>query len=110
MNSGAVRSDLDIGSITYADVLTVLPFGNSVDMLTLYGRTVRKLLEKSAALLSKDSPNTEGGFIQVSGKSFEFCMLSIQYRQQCKREEIFSTGKTAQFQRFSDFKHTSSKS
>ena len=51
-----------------ADILTILPFGNSVDILTIYGKTLRKLLEKSVALLSPDSPNTEGGFIQVSGK------------------------------------------
>ena len=71
VNAGAIRGDLDVGEISIADVLTILPFGNSVDILALYGKSIRKLLEKSVALLSYDSENTEGGFIQVSGKQIK---------------------------------------
>ena len=38
INSGGLRGDFEIGNITMYDVLTVLPFKNSVEVLTIKGR------------------------------------------------------------------------
>ena len=58
LNSGAIRGGLLIGNITYADMLTVLPFGNSVDLIQLSGKHLREALEQSVSHSSS---------LQVSG-------------------------------------------
>lgn len=67
MNSGAIRGDLEVGNITYADMLTILPFENRVDVLTFKGSGLKEILEDSAASLSSDGKTSSGGFLQVSG-------------------------------------------
>lgn len=66
MNSGGLRVDLSPGNITYADVLTVLPFDNSVDWLRLKGSTLRQMFQDSASKLDRDGKYEDGGFLQVS--------------------------------------------
>ncbi len=68
INSGGIRGDLEIGNITYADMLTILPFQNSVDFLQLKGEDLKQLLEESAGKLSPDGKESSGGFLQVSGR------------------------------------------
>jgi len=56
------------GKITYADILKMDPFENTVNKLDMVGRILRKVLEESARILTKeneDDPN--GEFLQVSG-------------------------------------------
>jgi len=51
-------------------VLTVMPFGNMVDMVRLYGRHLRMAFEHSVANYSPiDRP---GAFFQMSGKTQSF--------------------------------------
>ncbi|MCR5620369.1 MAG: bifunctional metallophosphatase/5'-nucleotidase [Treponema sp.] len=66
MNGGGIRADLGGGRITYADVLTAFPFGNSVSVISCTGRQVLDALEWSARML----PGSSGGFLQVSGLSY----------------------------------------
>ena len=66
MNSGGIRSSFDVGNITYADMLGVLPFQNTVDLIEIRGKFLRQTLEKSAGKLSSDG-GSSGGFLQVSG-------------------------------------------
>ena len=50
------------------DILEMLPFGNSIDIVQLKGKTIRESFEKSAALWSFNEKETLRGFLQVSGK------------------------------------------
>ena len=45
MNAGGVRADLPAGDVTFQDVLTVQPFGNSVAYGTLTGQDILDALE-----------------------------------------------------------------
>ena len=68
INSGGMRAKSLGNDITMEDLLNVFPYENSIDVMELKGGTIRKVLEKSAKLLSPEKLNTGGGFIQVSGK------------------------------------------
>lgn len=46
MNAGGVRSDLAAGEVTYADALTMQPFGNAIAVGTLTGQDILDLLEQ----------------------------------------------------------------
>jgi 2',3'-cyclic-nucleotide 2'-phosphodiesterase / 3'-nucleotidase / 5'-nucleotidase len=46
-NPGGVRADLPRGDVSYADVYRVLPFANDVVRLTLTGRQLRELVERT---------------------------------------------------------------
>ena len=50
------------------DILEMLPFGNSIDIVQLKGKTIRESFEKSAALWSFNEREILRSFIQVSGK------------------------------------------
>ncbi|NLA56384.1 MAG: bifunctional metallophosphatase/5'-nucleotidase [Corynebacterium humireducens] len=45
MNAGGVRADLLAGEVTYADVVTIQPFGNEVSVATLSGQAILDTLE-----------------------------------------------------------------
>ena len=68
INSGGMRAKSLGNDITMEDLLNVFPYENSIDVMELKGGAIRKVMEKSAKLLSPEKPNTGGGFIQVSGK------------------------------------------
>ena len=69
INSGGIRGSLEKGNITFADMFTVLPFQNDINIFEIKGRHLKETLELSASRLSPDGKNSEGGFIQVS----DFC-------------------------------------
>ena len=46
MNEGGIRADLVSASITYNDVFLVQPFGNTLLVMTVDGRTLKDLLER----------------------------------------------------------------
>ncbi|GGI76705.1 bifunctional UDP-sugar hydrolase/5'-nucleotidase UshA [Shewanella gelidii] len=48
MNSGGVRASIEPGEITYKDVLTVQPFGNSITLSTLTGAEITEYLNTVA--------------------------------------------------------------
>tara|TARA_R110001583_G_scaffold6618_7_gene33627 strand:- start:1174 stop:2862 length:1689 start_codon:yes stop_codon:yes gene_type:complete len=48
MNSGGVRASIDAGNITYKDVLTVQPFGNSITKSMMTGAQVSEYLNTVA--------------------------------------------------------------
>ena len=64
-NSGGIRAGLQKGNISFADMYGVLPFGNSIDRITIKGLSLRKTLEISAAKFSLDGENEGVGFPQV---------------------------------------------
>lgn len=69
-NAGGIRADIKKGDITYADLMKVFPFGNTIVCVEATGQQVLDALEWGARGL----PNDSGGFLQVSGISFEIDM------------------------------------
>ena len=74
MNSGGIRSAIEIGKISFSDMIGLLPFSNTNDLITLTGKDLKMVLEFSAkglvwtedGLAFNRSLST-GGFLQVSG-------------------------------------------
>ena len=64
-NSGGIRAGLQKGNISFADMYGVLPYGNSIDRITIKGIFLRKTLEISAGKFSPDGENEGVGFPQV---------------------------------------------
>ena len=56
------------GSITLGQVLTVNPFGNTIEMITLKGVHLREVMEHSVA--NYDPLDPSGRFLQVSGMQY----------------------------------------
>ena len=67
VNGGGVRADIPAGDITYGQILSVHPFGNMACLIEATGQQILDALEMS----SRDVPNECGGFLQVSGLSYE---------------------------------------
>lgn len=65
-NGGGIRASIDEGDVTLGEVLTVLPFGNSLVTLDLSGAEILSALEHSVS-----APGA-GGFMQVSGLKFKY--------------------------------------
>lgn len=62
-NGGGLRAGLPEGQVTYGDVLTVLPFGNTVAVMGLRGADVVAALENGLS----QGAGTAGRFPQVAG-------------------------------------------
>ena len=67
MNSGGIKSKILEDTLSMEDLLKILPYKNTIDVLELKGSTIRKILEKSATLLSSVKEDFEN-FLQVSGR------------------------------------------
>uniref|UniRef100_A0A8C7LP92 5'-nucleotidase n=1 Tax=Oncorhynchus mykiss TaxID=8022 RepID=A0A8C7LP92_ONCMY len=74
VQGGSIRSSIDErsrnGSITMEDLIAVLPFGGTYDLVQLKGSTLRKAFEHS---VRRYGGNT-GEFLQVSGFHVEYDM------------------------------------
>ncbi len=69
-NGGGIRADIDEGEVTVGEVLTVLPFGNTVATLKLSGADVLASLETGVSRVGGKSGS--GRFPQVSGIRFQY--------------------------------------
>lgn len=67
-NGGGIRAAIDQGEITYGDVLTTLPFGNTLATMKLTGSEIKSALEHSVS----QAPGENGGFLHVSGMKFTY--------------------------------------
>ncbi|MCE5236178.1 MAG: bifunctional UDP-sugar hydrolase/5'-nucleotidase [Clostridiaceae bacterium] len=65
-NGGGLRADIKVGPITKNDILTVLPFGNTLALVEVTGAQLLEALEAATA----DTPNAMGGFPQAAGIEF----------------------------------------
>lgn len=68
INGGGIRDSIDIGDITFNEILSVFPFNNDTCVAEVTGQQILDALEFSVM----DYPNERGGFQQVSGIAFEF--------------------------------------
>ncbi|WP_238535163.1 bifunctional 2',3'-cyclic-nucleotide 2'-phosphodiesterase/3'-nucleotidase [Fictibacillus macauensis] len=63
MNGGGIRAAIDKGDITYGDILTVLPFGNTLATMKIKGSELKEAMEHSI----KEEPKEHGGFLHMAG-------------------------------------------
>jgi len=67
-NGGGIRASIDAGPVTMGEVLTVLPFQNTLSTFQVSGATVVAALENGVSQIEDGA----GRFPQVAGMSFAF--------------------------------------
>lgn len=67
VNGGGIRANLSAGDITMGDIQSCHPFGNALCMVEANGQQILDALEWT----SRAVPGENGGFLQVSGLSYE---------------------------------------
>ena len=67
LTGGSVRTDVEAGDVTYGDLMNVFPFGDNLMTVQMTGQQILDALEWGARAL----PEENGGFLQVSGLSYE---------------------------------------
>ncbi len=67
-NGGGIRTSIDPGEITKGEVLTVLPYGNTVRVIELTGADVIAAIENGI----EDYPGAKGAFPHIAGMTVEF--------------------------------------
>lgn len=76
VNGGGIRADISAGEITYGDILSVHPYGNSLCVAKATGQEILDALEmasRSCLSSADDGENAvgeNGGFLQVSGLKY----------------------------------------
>ncbi|NIZ19684.1 bifunctional metallophosphatase/5'-nucleotidase [Entomospira culicis] len=68
MNGGGIRTSIDAGDITLQDLLSVLPFNNTVVRIDLTGAEIRTALEHGLS----QYPDANGAFIHGSGFTYSY--------------------------------------
>src|SRR5690606_34931236 len=85
-NGGGIRAGIDAGPITVGEVITVLPFGNTLATMELTGTELKEAFEISVG----QYPAENGGFLHVSGAKVKFDsakpagerVVSIEYKNE----------------------------
>ena len=67
-NGGGIRAAINEGPITVGEVITVLPFGNTLAIMKVTGAEIKAAFEHSL----KEFPKESGGFLHVSGAKVQF--------------------------------------
>jgi 2',3'-cyclic-nucleotide 2'-phosphodiesterase / 3'-nucleotidase / 5'-nucleotidase len=67
-NGGGIRSAIDAGPITVGEVITVLPFNNTLATMDVTGAELKAAFEISLG----QYPGENGGFLHVAGGKVEF--------------------------------------
>jgi 5'-nucleotidase len=67
-NGGGIRASIDAGPVTMGEVLTVLPFQNTLSTFQVTGATLLAALENGVSQIEEGA----GRFPQVAGMSFSF--------------------------------------
>jgi 5'-nucleotidase len=67
-NGGGIRASIDAGEVTMGEVLTVLPFQNTLSTFQVSGATIVAALENAVSQHEEGA----GRFLQVAGMSYAF--------------------------------------
>ncbi|WP_085991039.1 S-layer homology domain-containing protein [Oceanobacillus senegalensis] len=67
-NGGGIRAGIDQGPITVGEVITVLPFGNTLATVEVTGAELKEVFETSF----KEYPAESGGFLHIAGGVVEY--------------------------------------
>jgi 5'-nucleotidase/UDP-sugar diphosphatase len=68
VNSGTMRASIQQGPVTVEDVFKTVPFANELVVMELTGAEIEQALQRSVSGSREDE---DGGFLQVSGMTFE---------------------------------------
>ena len=79
INGGGLRTDIPAGTIRYGNIMDVSPFGNFIFAKNVTGQELADALEFSVSAF----PNFFGGFLQVSGVTFD---VDVNIERPRKRE------------------------
>ncbi|MDR2546320.1 MAG: 5'-nucleotidase C-terminal domain-containing protein [Lachnospiraceae bacterium] len=78
-NGGDIRADVGIGMVTKGDIISILPFGNTLMVKTVTPAQLREALENGVSGIVADNDGTidhelspQGRFLHVSGFSFAY--------------------------------------
>ena len=77
---GAIRAGIEKGNITYGEIMNVMPFQNQIAIIRVTGQQLLDALEWSV----KDVPEEFGGFLQVSGMTYE---ADLSVPSGCQKDE-----------------------
>jgi len=66
-NGGGIRTSIEPGEVTKGEIISVLPFGNTVTVLEISGKGVIEMIENGV----KDYPNSSGAFCHVGGLTYK---------------------------------------
>ncbi|MFC7371422.1 bifunctional 2',3'-cyclic-nucleotide 2'-phosphodiesterase/3'-nucleotidase [Fictibacillus iocasae] len=67
-NGGGIRASINAGEITLGEILTTLPFGNTLATMKLSGAEIKAALEHGV----KIAPAENGAFLHVAGMKFTY--------------------------------------
>lgn len=67
-NGGGIRSAIPAGDLTVGQVITVLPFGNTLALANVTGKELKEVFEISVAKYPQES----GGFLHIAGGKLVF--------------------------------------
>ncbi|SFQ33636.1 5'-nucleotidase C-terminal domain-containing protein [Salibacterium halotolerans] len=67
-NGGGIRTSIDQGPITNGEIISVLPFGNTLATMEITGAELKQALEHSVSQV----PAENGGFLHVSGMTYTY--------------------------------------
>ena len=79
-NGGGIRTDIAKGDVTYSNIISVFPFGNSLCVVEASGQRILDALEWGA----RSVPAENGGFLQVSGLTYE---IDVSVSSTCRADE-----------------------
>ena len=68
INGGGLRENLPAGDVRKRDTMAIFPFGNTLRIAEINGKTIREMLEHSVEFY----PASFGGFLNVSGMTFSY--------------------------------------
>lgn len=77
INGGGIRADIKKGNISYADIIAVHPYGNTLCMVKTTGAKILDALELSNSYVKSEYTDgawaigEDGGFLSVAGLKFE---------------------------------------
>ena len=75
INAGAIRASIKQGPVTVEDVFKTVPFANELAVMELTGAVIEQVLRRA---VSGSREDRDGGFLQVSGVTFEVRGRSVE--------------------------------
>ena len=87
-NGGGLRASIDAGEITMGEVLTVLPFQNTLSTFQLKGADIVEALENGVSEVEEGA----GRFPQVAGLKYQWSRSEPANQQRIKKVEIMENG------------------
>ena len=85
VNGGGIRVSIPEGDITYGQIIAVHPFGNEMCVVEVTGQQLLDALEMG----SRNAPGECGGFMQVSGMTYEID-LNVEPTVEINTEGMFT--------------------